>query len=337
MRRQRVFLASILPAMCLFAVHLAPVFAGTTVIRVETEGVGVINKDTGEQNSNGAMVWNGTEWVVNNTWAHQFFLDTRTGQRLKEYNSKDVTVSGFPTPEEAGGHDDGYGAYYEPQSFGNYSITAQSYWYTKTATSGACGAYHYGSVEYRIIDNVTGKAVILRSRGVGGGTAQAYLDVYIDDETDQTTAMLNDPAWYTYPGPTNEALNQLPDERYHTGNLPSVNAALSTGLKSNGYYLDIADGADLGPQEFGKSYELHTAALATKFSALSPSYVNAFELKWMDSSGNLQKITVSPTLIWESFIPGPCARVPAPAVSWPVLAALAVLLTATGARLARRR
>ena len=58
------------------------------VIEIKTEGSGDILKITNQVNNNGAMVWNGTEWVVNNTWAHSFFVDTRTGNRLKEYNSQ---------------------------------------------------------------------------------------------------------------------------------------------------------------------------------------------------------------------------------------------------------
>ena len=70
--------------------------AGTTVINVATEGAGDIQRQTGEINTLGAMVWNGTMWVVNGTYAHKYFVDTRTGDRLKSYTAHDSAVSGAP-------------------------------------------------------------------------------------------------------------------------------------------------------------------------------------------------------------------------------------------------
>jgi hypothetical protein len=50
--------------------------AGTTVIVVCTEGSGdILENNTSLLNFNGAMVWNGSKWVVNSTWAHSFFVD----------------------------------------------------------------------------------------------------------------------------------------------------------------------------------------------------------------------------------------------------------------------
>ncbi len=66
-------------------------FAGTTVITVEkdTEDAGKVIKDAGHlTNLNGAMVWNGSEWVVNNSWAHMYFSDLRTGKRLAPHASE---------------------------------------------------------------------------------------------------------------------------------------------------------------------------------------------------------------------------------------------------------
>src|SRR3990170_5339733 len=142
-------------------------FAGTTDIRVETEGSGDINKNTGQQNLNGAMIWNGQEWGVNNTWAHQFFMDTRTGNRLKEYNGKDVTVSGASDTTTALG----YGNFYPEETFGNYTITKQGYSYSTPGSPDASATYIYHAVEYVIHDNVTGKDVVLKSRGSGNGTS----------------------------------------------------------------------------------------------------------------------------------------------------------------------
>jgi hypothetical protein len=89
--------------------------------------------------------------------------------------------------------------------------------------------------------------------------------------------------------------------KYRTGSLPGAVTQMSSNTAD--YYLDIGGGADLGPAGVGKSYELHTSLLASKFSDLSPSYVTGFELKFMDSSGNLHKIVVNTTLLSEKLIP----------------------------------
>ena len=73
--------------------------AGASVIVICTEGNGdILEINNSLVNNNGAMVWNGTKWVVNNTWAHRFFADTRVAlppgetlctyepARLKQYN-----------------------------------------------------------------------------------------------------------------------------------------------------------------------------------------------------------------------------------------------------------
>jgi hypothetical protein len=278
----------------------------TTVIHIEQEGSGdIIDEAQGITNLNGAMVWNGTAWVVNPTWAHRFFVDTRNGNRLKTYNSLDATVSGLPAGETEV-HSDGYGKYYSPQNFGNYSITKQAYWYTKQVASGkGDGSYQYGAVEYRIVDSITGKMVILRSRGVGDDITKAYFDVYIDDDvTDggiQTTALIGDPIWYTFPLNAVSALSIADLSSYRMGSLPG--AVTQQSSNAGDYYLDQGGGSDLGPEGVGKSFELHTTPLVSKFADLSPSYVTGFELKYMDSLGNLSKIVVYPTLFSEKYIP----------------------------------
>ena len=260
-------------------------FAGTTVIRVETEGSGVINKDTGQQNLNGAMVWNGSEWVANNTWAHKFFMDTRTGQRLKDYNTQ--TVNGTsPTGNIL--------------NFGQYEVTRNIYGYSKLAANGS-GIYTYQAVEYVTHDTATARDLILRSRGTGNGTASPYFDAYIQDEAGtQTTALRGDPVWYTYPMVPSEAVNQTDTTAYRTGDFPSVHAE-DVGITFDGYYLDIANGADMGPQGFGKSYHLICNALVNYVTNVTGSYPVKFNLKWMDSSGNLQMISYFPSLVTETF------------------------------------
>ena len=96
--------------------------AGTTVIEIQTEGSGdILEINNSLVNLNGAMVWDGSKWVVNSTWAHKFFVDTRTGERLKQYNSQ-VYQGTSPT------------GLIDP--FGNYTITRNLYTYREPAKAG---------------------------------------------------------------------------------------------------------------------------------------------------------------------------------------------------------
>jgi hypothetical protein len=334
--KRRKSLIITLFTLSVFCLLVSPfiVHAPTTVIHVDTEGSGdIINELENSTNLNGAMVWNGTGWVVNPTYAHQFFVDAQNGNRLKSYSSIDVTVSGLPTGETEI-HQNGYGKYYPNQNFGNYEITKQTYWYTKpVASEKGEGNYQYGAVEYRLADSTTGLEVILRSQGVGEGITKAYFDIYIDDETNdsstKTTAFIGDPLWYTFPVKATAALRIADLSVYRTGSLPGAVTKQSSNIGD--YYLDIGGGADLGPAGVGKSYELHTTPLNSKFSTLTPSYITGFELKYMDSLGNLQKIVVYPTLFSEKYTPQKSSTSPtqttSPSPTIPEFPSIAIIST----------
>lgn len=100
------------------------------------------------------------------------------------------------------------------------------------------------------------------------------------------------------------------------------------GNHTGDYYLDLVGGSDLGPRGIGTSYELHTGPLADRFTGLSAPYITSFEPKWMDADGNLRKITVSPTLFKEVFLPtaSPGGARAIPLLPGPWLAALIALL-----------
>jgi len=273
--------------------------AGTTVIEVRTEGIGDIIKDAGETNLNGAMVWNGTEWVVNDTWAHMFFFNIETGERLKNYDNPQNYSGTSPTGVIA--------------TYGPYTITRNIYSHTKTAKTGP--DFIYRAVEYVIHDNVTGREVILRSRGTGNGTGQPYFDIYIEDEMAsgvQTTAFRNDPVWFTYPGMTaSQAVNQTDPAAHRTGHLPGAMATQST--RAGDYYLDIGGGSDMGPAGTGRSFEFHTSESDPADSPaenLGSAFPVDFNLKYMDSEGNLHMLHFEPAIVSERRAPLPGAAIP---------------------------
>ncbi|MCU0294280.1 MAG: hypothetical protein MUF10_20225 [Thermoanaerobaculaceae bacterium] len=268
--------------------------AGTTIINVMTEGFGdVVRLGTPElRNLNGAMVWNGSEWIVNTTYAHRYYIDVRDGSRLKDYASTDVTVSGRPTPGTEDCRPAGFGDGYPSRTFEGHQVSSRAYWYTKDSPAGL-GTTCFGAVETTITDPA-GKQVVLRSRGAGGGAGNAYFDVLIDDEKLQTTALLGDPGWYTFPGVrARDAALIEPDEAHRTGSLSG--AVTKLGTNEGDYYLDIGGGSDLGPAGIGRSFELHTAPLPGGLGTVSPAYIVRFELKWMDAPGK--------TVFAETFTP----------------------------------
>jgi hypothetical protein len=265
-------------------------FAGTSVIDVRTEGWGTITKTTGQNNLNGAMVWNGTEWVVNNTWAHKYFLDTRTGNRLKDpavVIIKDVIADEFDTL--------------------NYHILRRNYTYSCPARDG--GSYAYAGTEFVVDDKTTGHQFVLRSRGTGNGIGKAYFDIYIEDDVtggaQNITAFRNDPKWFNYPGMTMaQALVQKDTVQNLTGNFPT---------NKGWYFLDVGGGGDLGPEGIGKSYIFHTDSLppvptrlTLPFGIWTPA---ATFMNWISSQSSSAKPIPhqghpqSPPTVFPMFIP----------------------------------
>jgi hypothetical protein len=265
----------------------------TTVIDVRTEGLGAINDTVhGTTNSNGSMVWDGSEWVVNSTYAHKFYIDVRTGDRLKNVDT--ITVDGV---------DDG--ALYDD---GQYRVTRKTYSYSKLAIAG--GSYSYNAVEYAIDCTDTPETygkdnhrIVLRSRGTGNGTANAYFDIYIEDyatgsSTPTVTALRGDPAWFTYPNMTIEqAMAQTSETEYKTGDFPTESAW---------YFMDIGGGGDLSPAGVGKAYVFHTAPInapSVSTDNLGSSFPTDFGLRWMDSQGNVHQLQFSPSVLDEIYTP----------------------------------
>jgi hypothetical protein len=271
--------------------------ASTTPVHTDIEGFGDITDQTnGTTNHNGAIFWNGNTWVTNPTAAHTYFTDLRTGNRLYPYETVlDVSVAN--SEADSTPHADGYGKSFPSQTFENYTITKQVFYYTKVCDpQKQAGNYQYGGVEYRITDSANGKVAVFVSRGAGSGlTTNAYFDVYIEDprtdSTKVTTAFLNDPTWYHFPVDAVSALSKTDISSYKVGSLSGAANQSNMG----DFYLDINGGSDMG----GVSYELLTKPLSTKFPETSASYITSFELKFTDSQGNLSKIVVRPTLISE--------------------------------------
>ncbi len=96
MRPKIVTIIMTLAAALFFAAHTNAV-AGTTIIKVVEESGGIVNDTVNNtQNPNGALFWNGTDWMVNDTYSHKYFTDLVTGDRLKLYTTYEINSSQNP-------------------------------------------------------------------------------------------------------------------------------------------------------------------------------------------------------------------------------------------------
>jgi uncharacterized delta-60 repeat protein len=251
--------------------------AGTSTIHVNTEGWGTITNPRAEVlSTKGSMFWNGSKWVSNETWAHLYFTYLETGQRIKppvyiDINARTSTSSVFDTL--------------------GYHFERQIYSYSDLAKEG--GSYRYEADQYQISLSA-GKRVVLQSRGTGNGKEKSYFNIYVEDTTNQITAIRNDPQWFTYEGMSLEsALQQSSPTQYLTGSF----------ISTNGYYfMDINSGADLG----GVSYIFHTDTLTSvpKTDVLGLSYPIDFGFRiFVPGSGNVVEFRFQPKLLSEQFIP----------------------------------
>ncbi len=121
---------------------------------------------------------------------------------------------------------------------------------TPTVTPGVTTGYTYQAAEY-VIDQPDGTTIIVRSRGMGLGTGQAYFDIYIEDGKGNVTALRGDPVWFNYEGTTAEAaVSKTSPTESMIGWMP--------GADEN-YWLDINGGSDMG----GVTFKFHTRSTGT--------------------------------------------------------------------------
>ena len=246
-------------------------------IQLNQEPGGDIYKEgsASPDNTNGAMVWNGTEWVVNNTWAHTYFTCMPAGDRLIAHDPVTVNSSG---------------------NYWGYQVTRNVYGYSKPASGGG-GSYQYQAVEYVILQP-DGKTIIVRSRGTGHGLNPAYFDIYIQDPVagDGTSAFRGDPVWFDYPGMTpQQAVNQTSETLGRAGNLPT-----SAPPERSQYWLDVDGGSDMG----GYSYHFWTAAIASLTRNLGSSFPIAIDIQFLDPDSNtVKELRFVPEVLSETFQP----------------------------------
>ncbi|MEN6390100.1 MAG: stalk domain-containing protein [Syntrophomonas sp.] len=251
--------------------------AGTTVIHVDTEEGGTITDTTGSiVNQNGALFWNGTKWVTNDTAAHMYFTDMRTGERLKNYTT--TTIEGSTSGQVVSNEE--------------FIVTATRSLYTYPVACKTGGTFTYEAVQYDII-HADGRHIILRSRGTGHGIDEAYFDIYSEDLTGGAiTALRADPVWFNYSGLSMlEALAQTSETDGKNGELLTSDA---------NYFMDISGGSDMG----GITFKIHTGTINSA-GILTPNLLSSFPVSFsyegVKSNGDLIELKFLPTLVSENF------------------------------------
>lgn len=263
----------------------------TPVIKLNKEQGGDIDKGARAQwdgvyeNANGALVWNGTEWVINTTWAHTYFTASATGQRLITH----TLIASF----------DGSGApnvtiiraYTQTQATYSHTITQSIYTYTVPAKTG--GSYTYQAIEYGIAQPDT-KRLIVRSRGCGQGSARTYLDTYIEDPGGvHVAALRGDPVMYVYSTTLEQSVGITDELQGAFASLPTS----APGERAR-YWLDVNQGSDMG----GYSYVLRTQALDCLTRNLGSSFPGEFQIQWYEPADNtVHDIRFLPKLLRETY------------------------------------
>ena len=243
---------------------------------------GLISQEVPEpvENRNGAMVWGGDHWIVNNTWAHKYAIDSSNELPLKPavyWGTVDGSEGGdvVIVPDQ---------------------ITVAENLYTYTAPANPpYSAIRYQAIDYTItITNTSsGVTVRLRSRGSGAGTENASFDVYIQWVPEATTAFRNDPVWFEYPMPIEQAVEQTDPSDYRVGNLPDDS---STDPTLGQYWLELGGGADIGPAGFGHTQFMRTAPSSAPGNLGSSSIV-LYCYRWMDTTGQINEFCVLPRVV----------------------------------------
>jgi hypothetical protein len=257
---------------------------GTTVIHVDTETGGDIDWgappawDGLYENTRGALFWNGSKWVSNDTAAHIFYTNLRTGERLK-WPTLLATLRGSGDP----------GIVYQNQDI---EVTQQLYTYITPALDGG-RPFVYTALEYRV-RQIDGGVIVVRSRGSGHGLDQAYLDLYIPAPApiiSPTVAIRGGAHFYSYDMDVEAALRVTDPVLGLTANLPS-----SAPPERARYWLDLNGGSDMG----GISYFLRTGALQSQAAPASSVFPLEFRFKYFGSDNSFNEVRILPRIVSEA-------------------------------------
>ena len=266
---------------------------GSTVIRVNTDEGGNLDWgvpstwDTIYENVNGAFFWNGEDWMVNDTYGHMYFEDTRVGgMRIGNYGGVDYLIPTDTTIDNG-------------RTIGGYTIAVEEYQYSVMAKDS--GTYTYTGIKYSIFQP-DGTTIELYSRGNGNGADSAYFDVVLKDTspgpgitTFKEGGIVSDATGFTmFKAIENSIIDSLVKGRLVTTDLTN---------HRNRYFIDTNGGNEMG----GMSYILETQRLpppnTIEFSELCRTYISEFAVHFKNDYGQLESFKIVPLLLSETYIP----------------------------------
>jgi parallel beta-helix repeat protein len=253
-------------------------FLNPGTIHVDTEEGGDIEVGSADgipENSKGAMFWNGSKWVTNDTAAHMFFTEVISFERLMQYTLvADLNAS---TPAE--------------QDIQGYHVSRSTYTYVALAQG---GVYRIEAARYRITRSDSQEIIWLDSRGNGYG--QVSFNIYIQTQAGTTIAIRDGSAWFNYSEPPALAAQRsFSDPTGRAGILTSCDPLKADRSR---YWVDLNGGSDMG----GLTYYFHTSNLPNRTSTLGNCYPDEFRLKYMTSGTNqLEEFRVRPVVYSETF------------------------------------
>jgi hypothetical protein len=259
----------------------AEFYSSGTRIHVDIEPGGDIevgNADGVPENSQGAMFWNGSQWVTNNTAIHMFYTDIQTHVRLKEYTL--VADLNGSSPAH--------------QVIDTYQISRSVYTYVIPFQGE--GFYQIEAAQYRITRSDSPEIVLLNSRTNGYG--QAAFDIYIQSTTTTTLAFRDGSAWFNY-AETSALASRRPMSDL-TGRVGILTTCDLQVIDHSRYWLDINGGSDMG----GLTYNFHTSTQPNRANTLGTCYPDEFRVKYMQSGTNaLLEFRLRPTVYSEKLLP----------------------------------
>ncbi len=266
---------------------------GTTIIAVCTDKGGNLDWgvpsawDTIYENVNGALFWNGNDWIANDTYGHMYFEDLRvTGLRIGNYGGIN-----YPIPADT---TIGIG-----RIISGYIISVSEYAYNKTTIDS--GTYTYSGIKYSI-NQPDGTTIDLYSRGNGNGTDSAYFDIVLEDNspgpgitTLREGGVVSDASGFTL----EEAINNPLVDSLVMGRL--VTTKLTN--HENRYFIDTNGGHEMGGMSYilGTTFLPHSQTMETY--ELAKTYINEFSVNFKNNEGQLESFTLVPLLKSETYNP----------------------------------
>lgn len=252
----------------------------SAVIRVTVEPGGNVEKgeaDGTPENNQGAFFWNGTQWTTNDSWGHIAYIDAGSLERLKQYHMAAEINSSSPAGLEVG----------------KYHVARSSYTYWMPARGG--GLFKITATQYRISHSTSQEVILLNSRGNGLG--QASFDVFVQSTAGTTIAFRSGGAWFNYPdAPEQAALRPINEASTRAGMITTCD---KQAVDHSRYWLDMNGGSDMG----GITYSFHAVPQSSeRVRSLGGCFVDAFWVKFMNETNNLEEFRLSPEVMSETYV-----------------------------------